>query len=113
MGLKEVDAFVFEIRRVIENDVSKKNVVINSFKELGYELNNRLTMESNLLQGKIKDIPTECLIRIAKNLEIEKYEQYFEPDKQLEVGEVMSVVIDLQEDVRKLTEKVKDLEKRK
>lgn len=112
MGLKHVDAFIFEIRRVIENDVSKKNVVINSFKDCGYELNNRLTMENNLLQGKIKDIPTECLIRIAKNLEIKNYQEYFEPDNQLEISEVMSLVVDIQEDVRKLIERIKDLEKK-
>jgi len=112
MGLLHIDAYCLEVRRVIEKDLSKKNVIVNTFKECGYELNNRLTMENNLLQGKIKDIPTNCLVKIAQNLQLKNYEQYFEPDKELEIGEVMAVVVDLQEDMRVLTEKVKDLEKK-
>jgi hypothetical protein len=103
MGLVYIDQLLFEINRVVEKE-NKKNVVFNSFKDY-YDINNALLHTENLLKGKITDIPTSYLKKVAKDLGIKNPDQYFEEEKEANIGEILYEVSSLRKRVEVLERK--------
>jgi len=109
--LKEVDAFVFEIKRLTEQNSKLSNAIVNVFLR-HYSINNALTMKENLLKGNISNIPNPFLIEIAKELNVKNYEQYFDEDEEIKIGEVLNMMDLVKKDILQINKRIEKLERK-
>ena len=65
--IDQVDAFTFEIKRLIDRDPKMNNAIVNVFLR-HYSINNALIMKENLIKGNITNIPTPFLVEVAKEI---------------------------------------------
>jgi hypothetical protein len=109
--IKEVDAFTFEIKRLIGKDPKLANTIVNVFLR-HYSINNALVMKESLVKGNITNIPTPFLVEIAKELNVKNYEQYFGENEEIKMGELLSMMGSMETEQLALIRKIEKLEKK-
>lgn len=104
--LKHVDDFLFKVKQIVEKE-NKKHLVIRALqKHFGF--NNIISLTEKLLEGDISiltSLPTPYLVELAKDLGIDP-EDYFDQDKELEMGEMFQRMSFLEQRILRLEQKV-------
>lgn len=109
--LKAADAYVFEIKRLAEQNPKLNNTIVNVLLR-HLSINNALTAKENLLKGNVANIPVPYLIEIAKELNIKNYEQYFSDEDEIKIGEVLNIVNLIEKDHLNIIKRLNKIEKK-
>ncbi len=104
--LKYADDFLFRVKQVVEKE-NKKHVVMKALQG-HFGINNVLALTDKLLQGDLTvltSLPTPYLVELAKDLGID-VQDYFEQDREMEMGEVFQRMSFLEQRILRVEQKV-------
>jgi hypothetical protein len=109
--LTQVDAYVFEVKRLVEKDPKLNNVITNVFLR-HHSINKALVMKTNLIEGNVVNIHSPFLMEIAKEIGVNNYKQYFNDEGEIKIVEILDMCNSLKNDNLLLKNENEKLEKK-